>query len=51
MQNIEQDLNKLKTWELSTSPTAEVVYNGLVGLGEVHKRMGNLQSLFQCPNK
>ncbi|KAK4368187.1 hypothetical protein RND71_011979 [Anisodus tanguticus] len=59
-QNIEEELNKLKTWELefSSSPTAEAVYNGLVGLGEVHKCIGDLlnlpltlQALSQCQNK
>ncbi|XP_049385561.1 uncharacterized protein LOC125849515 [Solanum stenotomum] len=57
-ENIEEELNKLKTWEFSASPTAEAVYNGLVGFGEVHKCMGDLlnlpstlQSLSQCQNK
>ncbi|XP_055805696.1 uncharacterized protein LOC129874434 [Solanum dulcamara] len=57
-QNIEEELNKLKTWEFSVSPTAEAVYNGLVGFGEVHKCMGDLlnlpltlQALSQCQNK
>ncbi|XP_055805872.1 uncharacterized protein LOC129874593 [Solanum dulcamara] len=57
-QNIEEELNKLKTWELSASPTAEAVYNGLVGFGEVHRCMGDLlnlpltlQALSQCQNK
>ncbi|KAJ8567683.1 hypothetical protein K7X08_019891 [Anisodus acutangulus] len=59
-QNIEEELNKLKTWEFefSASPTAEAVYNGLVGLGEVHKCIGDLlnlpltlQALSQCQNK
>ncbi|WMV16547.1 hypothetical protein MTR67_009932 [Solanum verrucosum] len=57
-ENIEEELNKLKTWEFSASPTAEDVYNGLVGFGEVHKCMGDLlnlpstlQSLSQCQNK
>ncbi|XP_015065371.1 uncharacterized protein LOC107010606 [Solanum pennellii] len=57
-QNIEEELTKLKTWEFSASPTAEAVYNGLVGFGEVHKCMGDLlnlpltlQSLSQCQNK
>ncbi|CAN4083531.1 unnamed protein product [Withania somnifera] len=42
-QNIEEELNKLKTWEFSASP--EAVYNGLVGLVEVHKCMGDLLNL------
>ncbi|KAF3628504.1 putative late embryogenesis abundant protein 2-like [Capsicum annuum] len=57
-QNIEEELNKLKTWEFSASPTAEVVYNGVVGLGEVCKCMGDvlnlpltLQALSECQNK
>ncbi|XP_006340811.1 uncharacterized protein [Solanum tuberosum] len=57
-QNIEEELNKLKTWEFSASPTAEAVYNALVGFGEVHKCMGDLlnlpstlQALSQCQNK
>ncbi|XP_055805363.1 uncharacterized protein LOC129874146 [Solanum dulcamara] len=57
-QNIEEELNKLKTWEFSASPTAEAVYKGLVGLGEVHKCMDDflnfpqtLQALCQCQNK
>ncbi|KAH0718319.1 hypothetical protein KY290_014912 [Solanum tuberosum] len=57
-ENIEEELNKLKTWEFSASPTAEAVYNGLVGFGEVRKCMGDLlnlpstlQSLSQCQNK
>ncbi|XP_015065463.1 uncharacterized protein LOC107010685 [Solanum pennellii] len=57
-QNIEDELNKLKTWEFSASPTAEAVYNGLIGFGEVHKCMGDLlnlpstlQALSQCQNK
>ncbi|KAK4711666.1 hypothetical protein R3W88_006179 [Solanum pinnatisectum] len=57
-QNIEEELNKLKTWEFSASPTAEAVYNGLIGFGEVHKCMGDLlnlpstlQALSQCQNK
>ncbi|TMW81766.1 hypothetical protein EJD97_007950 [Solanum chilense] len=57
-ENIEEELTKLKTWEFSASPTAEAVYNGLVGFGEVHKCMGDLlnlpltlQSLSQCQNK
>ncbi|KAG5623219.1 hypothetical protein H5410_008437 [Solanum commersonii] len=57
-ENIEEELNKLKTWEFSASPTAEAVYNGLVGFGEVHKCMGDLlnlpstlQALSQCQNK
>ncbi|KAG5623217.1 hypothetical protein H5410_008435 [Solanum commersonii] len=57
-QNIEEELNKLKTWEFSASPTAEAVYNGLVGFGEVHRCMGDLlnlpstlQALSQCQNK
>ncbi|KAH0700100.1 hypothetical protein KY284_014315 [Solanum tuberosum] len=57
-QNIEEELNKLKTWEFSASPTAEAVYNGLVGFGEVHKCVGDLlnlpstlQALSQCQNK
>ncbi|KAK4711667.1 hypothetical protein R3W88_006180 [Solanum pinnatisectum] len=56
--NIEEEINKLKTWELSASPTAEAVYSGLIGLGEVHKCMVDLlnlpitlQSLSQCQNK
>ncbi|KAM3362920.1 hypothetical protein P3S68_017774 [Capsicum galapagoense] len=58
IQNIEEELNKLKTWEFSASPTAEVVYNGVVGLGEVCKCMGDvlnlpltLQALSECQNK
>ncbi|PHT26414.1 hypothetical protein CQW23_33981 [Capsicum baccatum] len=58
IQNIEEELNKLKTWEFSASPTAEVVYNGVVGLGEVYKCMGDvlnlpltLQALSECQNK
>ncbi|KAG5623218.1 hypothetical protein H5410_008436 [Solanum commersonii] len=57
-QNIEEELNKLKTWEFSASPTAEAVYSGLIGLREVHKCMVDLlnlpltlQSLSQCQNK
>ncbi|XP_006340810.1 uncharacterized protein [Solanum tuberosum] len=57
-QNIEEEINKLKTWEFSASPTAEAVYSGLIGLGEVHKCMVDLlnlpltlQSLSQCQNK
>jgi len=57
-QNIEEELSKLKTWEFSASPTAEAVYSGLIGLGEVHKCMVDLlnlpltlQSLSQCQNK
>ncbi|XP_010316455.1 uncharacterized protein [Solanum lycopersicum] len=57
-QNIEEELDKLKTWEFSASPTAEAVYNGLIGFGEVHKCMGDLlnlpstlQALSQCQNK
>ncbi|KAK6797930.1 hypothetical protein RDI58_005632 [Solanum bulbocastanum] len=57
-ENIEEELNKLKTWEFSASPTAEAVYNGLVGFGEVLKCMGDLlnlpstlQALSQCQNK
>ncbi|KAK4711668.1 hypothetical protein R3W88_006181 [Solanum pinnatisectum] len=57
-ENIEEELNKLKTWEFCASPTAEAVYNGLVGFGEVHKCMGDLlnlpstlQALSQCQNK
>ncbi|KAH0700102.1 hypothetical protein KY284_014317 [Solanum tuberosum] len=57
-ENIEEELNKLKTWQFSASPTAEAVYNGLVGFGEVHKCMGDLlnlpltlQALSQCQNK
>ncbi|XP_060195361.1 uncharacterized protein LOC132624630 [Lycium barbarum] len=57
-QKIEEELNKFKTWEFSASPTAEAVYNGLLGLGEVHKCMGDLlnlpltlQALSQCQNK
>ncbi|KAM3285662.1 hypothetical protein P3S67_024461 [Capsicum chacoense] len=58
IQNIEEELNKLKTWEFSASPTAEAVYNGVVGLGEVYKCMGDvlnlpltLQALSECQNK
>ncbi|XP_004233753.1 uncharacterized protein [Solanum lycopersicum] len=57
-ENIEEELTKLKTWEFSASPTAEAVYNGLVGFGEVHRCMGDLlnlpstlQALSQCQNK
>ncbi|XP_015065454.1 uncharacterized protein LOC107010676 [Solanum pennellii] len=58
-QIIEEELNKLKTWEFSASPTAaEAVFRGLIGLGEVHKCMIDLlnlpltlQSLSQCQNK
>ncbi|CAN4083530.1 unnamed protein product [Withania somnifera] len=57
-QKIEEEINKLKTWEFSSSPTAENVYSGLVSLVEVHKCMGDLlnlpltlQSLSQCQNK
>ncbi|CAN4078632.1 unnamed protein product [Withania somnifera] len=57
-QKIEEELNKLKNWEVSASPTAENAYSGLVGLVEVHKCMGDLlnlpltlQSLSQCQNK
>ncbi|XP_060193015.1 uncharacterized protein LOC132622427 [Lycium barbarum] len=57
-ERIEEELNKLKTWEFSASPTAEAVYNGLLGLCEVHKCMGDLlnlpltlQALSQCQNK
>ncbi|KAM3362921.1 hypothetical protein BC332_05204 [Capsicum chinense] len=57
-QIIEEELNKLKTWEFSASPTAEAVHNGLIGLGEVHKCMVDLlnlpltlQALSQCQNR
>ncbi|CAN4083529.1 unnamed protein product [Withania somnifera] len=57
-QKIEEELNKLKTWEFSASPTAEAVYNGLIGLGNLHKCMCDLlnlpltlQALSQCQNK
>ncbi|XP_049358232.1 protein BPS1, chloroplastic-like [Solanum verrucosum] len=44
-QNIEEEINKLKTWEFSASPTAEAVYSGLIGLREVHKCMVDLLNL------
>ncbi|MCD7448744.1 hypothetical protein HAX54_045685 [Datura stramonium] len=44
-QKIEEELNKLKAWEFSASPTAEAVYSGLIGLGELHKCMGDLLNL------
>ncbi|XP_060195360.1 uncharacterized protein LOC132624629 [Lycium barbarum] len=57
-QSIEEELNKLKTWEFSASLTAEAVYNGLVGLCEMHNCMGDLlnlpltlQALSQCQDK
>nr|XP_016470364.1 PREDICTED: uncharacterized protein LOC107792644 [Nicotiana tabacum] len=57
-QKIEEELSKLKNWEFSASPTAEAVYNGLLGLVEVHKCMGDLlnlpltlQALSQCQDK
>ncbi|XP_009601271.1 uncharacterized protein LOC107810538 [Nicotiana tabacum] len=57
-QKIEEELSKLKNWEFSASPTAEAVYNSLLGLGEVHKCMSDLlnlpltlQTLSQCQDK
>ncbi|XP_060195362.1 uncharacterized protein LOC132624631 [Lycium barbarum] len=57
-ERIEEELNKLKNWEFSASQTAEAVYNGLVGLCEVHNCMGDLlnlpltlQALSQCRDK
>ncbi|MCD7448743.1 hypothetical protein HAX54_045684 [Datura stramonium] len=57
-QKIEEELNKLKTWEFSASPTAEAVHNGLLGLVEVHKCMSDLlnlpltlQALSRCQDK
>ncbi|OIT19120.1 PREDICTED: uncharacterized protein LOC109221850 [Nicotiana attenuata] len=57
-QKIEEELSKLKNWEFSASPTAEAVYNGLLGLGEVYKCMPDLlnlpltlQAFSQCQDK
>ncbi|OIT21616.1 PREDICTED: uncharacterized protein LOC109218684 [Nicotiana attenuata] len=57
-EKIEEEFSKYKTWENSASPIAEAVYNGLLSLGEVHKRMSDLlnlpltlQALSKCQDK
>ncbi|KAK2991953.1 hypothetical protein RJ640_027844 [Escallonia rubra] len=40
-----QELNKLKTWETSTTQTAETICNGLSGMEEMYKCMDGLLSL------
>ncbi|KAK3018073.1 hypothetical protein RJ639_005198 [Escallonia herrerae] len=41
----EQELNKLKTWETSTTQTAETICNSLSGMEEMYKCMDGLLSL------
>ncbi|GAA0159583.1 hypothetical protein LIER_38895 [Lithospermum erythrorhizon] len=44
---IEEQLNKIRTWEASAAPTAETISNGLCGLVELYKSMDDLLNLPQ----
>ncbi|KAA8532049.1 hypothetical protein F0562_006809 [Nyssa sinensis] len=42
---IEEKLNQLKTWEASSTPTAETIFQGLSGLEELFKCVDDLYNL------
>ncbi|XP_052197143.1 uncharacterized protein LOC127804326 [Diospyros lotus] len=45
MIRIEEELNKLKTWEASSTPTAEALFNGISGLENLYKFVDELLNL------
>lgn len=42
---LEEELNKLKTWEATSTSTSDSIYRGLVGLDELYKSMDELLNL------